>query len=83
MWVTVIHKIKLYTFFGPMYFRDLLGLNLHLTGRIFSLDRHFVLISVTSKNCFQPLRSHLYFDNAEERPDARQKMKFSIKDFFM
>ena len=81
MCLKVTHKIKYYTFFGVMYFRDLLGVNLYLKNRTFSSERHFILIFIMSKKIFQFLQSHLTFHNANEIPDTTQKMKFYIKDF--
>ena len=81
MCVKVTHKFKHYTFFGLMYFRDLLGVNLYLKSRTFSSERHFILIFIMAKKTFQFLQSHLTFHNVNARPDTTQKMKFCIKDF--
>ena len=51
------NKIELNALFGVMYFRNLLGMNLCLTDRLFSPNSHFVFSSIMSKNCFRFLRS--------------------------
>lgn len=72
------NKTKLDAFFGPMYFRGMFGVNLHLTDRLFSPDSHFVFSSIILKNCFRFLHpSHPCFDNAEERLELWKTDRFA------
>ena len=50
-----------------MYFRGILGINLHMTGKLFSNNSHFVFGAIMSKKSFRFLKGHIYFDSPQER----------------
>ena len=49
--------------FGLMYFRGVVGVNLHMIDRLFSNDSHFVLGAIMSKKRCRFLKGHICFDN--------------------
>ena len=49
-----------------MYFREILGVNLHITDRLFSNDSYFVFGAIVSKNRFRFLKGHICFDNPKK-----------------
>ena len=51
-WVKKTDKVEIYALFGLMYFQRILGVNLHMTDKIFSNDSHFVFGAIMSKNRF-------------------------------
>ena len=51
-WVKKTDKVEIYALFGLMYFQRILGVNLHMTDKIFSNDIHFVFGAIMSKNRF-------------------------------
>ena len=59
-------RVEIRALFGLMYFRRTLGVNLHMTDRLFSNDSHFVFGAIMSKNRFRFLKGHICFDNAQE-----------------
>ena len=80
-WVKVTVKIELDVNFGPMFFGGLLGVNLHLTESTFSPKSDFSFSSVMSKNCFQLLRTHLCFANAEEKSELWRLINSSLNNY--
>ena len=52
--------------FGLMYFRGILGLNLHMTDRLFSNDRQFAFGAIMLKNRLRLLKSYICFDSPQE-----------------
>ena len=59
-------RVEIRALFGLMYFRRTLGVNLHMTDRLFSNDSHFVFGAIMSKSRFRFLKGHNCFDNAQE-----------------
>ena len=54
-------RFEIDALFGLMYFRGILGIDLHMTDRLFSNDSHFVLDAIMSKKQFQiSQRPHLF-----------------------
>ena len=58
---------EIYALFGLMYFRGILGVNLHMTDRLFSNDSHFSFGAIMSKNRFRFHKDHICFDNPQEK----------------
>ena len=50
-----------------MYFKGILGVNLHMTDRVFLNDSYLVFGTITSKNHFRILKGHICFGNPQER----------------
>ena len=63
--------------FGLIYFRGILGVNLHMTHRLFSDDSHFVFGVIMSKNRFKFLKGHICFDNPQERTQLWETERFA------
>ena len=66
-WVKATDRVEIDALFGLLYFRGLLGVNLHMTDRPFSNDSNFGFGAIMSKNRFQFLKGHICFDNPQER----------------
>ena len=66
-WVKKTSKDEIDALFGLMYFRGILGVNLHMTDRLFSNDSHFVFGAIMSKNRLRFLKGDICFDNPQER----------------
>ena len=54
-----------------LYFRGILGVNLHMNDGLSSNDSHFVFGEIMSKNRFRFLKGHTCFDNPQERETDR------------
>ena len=65
-WMRPVEKVELDALFGLIYFRGLLGV-LFATGKLFPNENHYGFGAIMSKNCFNFLKSHLSFDEPEER----------------
>ena len=65
-WVKKTGRVEIDALFGLMYFRGILGVNLHMTDRLFSNDSHFVFGAIMSKNRFRFLKGHICFDDPQE-----------------
>ena len=63
--------------FGLIYFRGILGVNLHMTDRLFSGYSHLVFGVIMSKNRFRFLKGHICFDNARERTQLWETDRFA------
>ena len=60
-WVKKTSKDEIDALFGLMYFRGILGVNLHMTDRLFSNDSHFIFGAIMSKKPSQiSQRRHLF-----------------------
>ena len=55
-------RVEIDALLGLMYFRGILGVNLHMTYRLFSNDSHFVFGAIMSKTRFRFLKGHICFD---------------------
>ena len=66
-WVKATDRVEIDALFGLLYFRGLLGVNLHMTDRPFSNDSNFSFGAIMSKNRFQFLKGHICFNNPQER----------------
>ena len=64
--------------FGLMCFREIPGVNLHITDRIFSNDSHFTFAVITSKNHFRFLKGHICFDNPQERTKSWKQIDLQL-----
>ena len=62
--------------FGLMYFRGILGVNLHVTDRLFSNDSYFALGAKMSKERFRFLKGHICFGNSQERTQLLETDRF-------
>ena len=60
-------KVEIDAIFGLVYFRGILGVNIHMTDRLFSNDSHFIFGAIISKKRFRFLKGHICFDNPQER----------------
>ena len=60
-----------------MYFREILGVNLHITDGLFSNDNYFVFGPIVSKNRFRFLKGHICFDNPQERTQLWETDRFA------
>ena len=63
--------------FGLMYFRGVVGVNLHMIDRLFSNDSHFVLGAIMSKNRCRFLKGHICFNNPQERTQLWETDRFA------
>ena len=61
-------RVKIDALFGLMYFRGILGVNLHMTDR---------LGAIMSKNRFRFLKGHICFDNPQERTQLQETDRFA------
>ena len=69
--------------FGLMYFRGILGVNLHMTDRLFSNDSHFVFGEIMSKNRLRFFKGHICFDNLQERTKLWETDRFTaVRDIW-
>ena len=66
-WVKKTDRVEIDAFFGLVYFRGILGVNLHLTDRLFSNDSHFIFGAIRLKKRFRFLKGHICFGNPQER----------------
>ena len=65
-WVKKADRAEIDALFGLMYFRGILGVNLHMNDRLSSNDSHFVFGVIMSKNRFRFLKGHICFDNPQK-----------------
>ena len=70
-------RVEIDALFGLMYFRGILGVNLHMTDKLFSHDSHFVFGAIMSKNRFRFLKGHICFDNPQERTQLWETDRFA------
>ena len=63
--------------FGLMYFRGILGVNLHINETLFLNDSHFVFCAIMSKNRFRFLKDYICFDNPQERTQLQETKRFA------
>ena len=70
------NRVEIDALFRLMYFRGILGVNLHMTDRLFSSDSHFVFGAIMS-NRFRFLKDHICFDNPQERIQLWETDRFS------
>ena len=66
-WVKKTDRVEIDALFGLMYFRGILGVNLHMTERIFSNDSH-----LRQSNRFRFLKGYICFDNPQEGTQIRE-----------
>ena len=71
-------RVEIDALFELMYFRGILGVNLHMTDRIFSSDSHFVFGVTMSKNRFRFLKGHICFDNPQEGTELWETDRFAV-----
>ena len=76
-WVKKIDTVEIYAFFGLMYFTGILGVNLHMTDRLFSNDNDFVFGAIMSKNRFRFRKGHICFNNSQERTQLWETDRFA------
>ena len=53
-----------------MYFKGIVGVNLHTTDRLFSNDSHFIFGAIISKNRLRFFKGHISFDNPHKKNTA-------------
>ena len=70
-------RFEIDALFGLMYFRGILGIDLHMTDRLFSNDSHFVLDAIMSKNNFRFLKCHICFNNPPETTQLWETNRFA------
>ena len=66
-------RIETDALFELIYFRGILGVNLHMTDRLFSNDIHLFFGAIMSENCFRFLKGHTCFNNPQERTAAANR----------
>ena len=71
-------RFEIDALFGLMHFRGILGINLHMTDRLFSNDSHFVLDAIMSKNNFRFLKGHICFNNPPERTQLWETNRYAV-----
>ena len=76
-WVKKTDRVEIDALFGLMYFRGILGVNVHMTDRLFSNDSHFVFGAIMSKNRFRFLKGNIYFDKPQERTQLWETDRFA------
>ena len=76
-WVKKTDRVEIDALFGLMYFRGILGVNLHITDRLFSSDIYFIFGTIMSKNRFRFLKVHICFDNLQKRTQLRETDRFA------
>ena len=55
-------RVEIDALLGLTYFRGMLGVNLHMTDRLFSNDSYFHFGTIMSKTYFRFLKGHICFD---------------------
>ena len=60
-------RVEIDALFELMYFGEILGVNLHMTERLFSNDSNFFSGAIMSKKPFRFLKGYACFDNPQER----------------
>ena len=70
-------RVEIDALFELMYFRGILGVNLHITDRLFSSDIYFIFGAIMSKNRFRFLKVHICFDNLQKRTQLRETDRFA------
>ena len=63
-------RVKIDALFGLMYFKGIVGVNLHTTDRLFSNDSHFIFGAIISKNRLRFFKGHISFDNPHKKNTA-------------
>ena len=82
-WVKKTDRVEIDALFGLMYFRGILGVNLHMTDRLFSNDSHFVFGEIMSKNRLRFFKGHICFDNLQERTKLWETDRFTaVRDIW-
>ena len=89
-WIKKTDRVEIDALFGLMYFRGILGVNLHMTDRLFSNDSHFVFGAIMSKSVSNFLKvtftstTHKKEHSCGKQIDSQQlesSQKSSIKIF--
>ena len=62
--------------FSLMHFRGILGVNLHMTDRMFSNDSYFDFGAKMSKDRFRFLKGHICFGSSQERTQLLETDRF-------
>ena len=70
-------RVEIDALFGLMYFRRILGVNLHITDRLFSNDSHFSFGAIMSKIHFRFLKDQICFDNPQETTQLWEADRFA------
>ena len=70
-------RVEIDALFGLMYFRGILGVNLHMTDTLFSNDSRFVFGAIMSKNRFRFFKGHICFDNPQGRTQLWETERFA------
>ena len=55
-------RVQIDLLLGLMYFRGKIGVNLHMTDKLFSNESHFVFGAIKPKNRSRFLKGHICFD---------------------
>ena len=76
-WVKKTDRVEIDALFGLMYFRGILGVNVHMTDRLFWNDSHFVFGAIMSKNRFRFLKGNICFDKPQERTQLWETDRFA------
>ena len=76
-WVKKTDRVEIDALFGLMYFRRILGVNLHITDRLFSNDSHFSFGAIMSKIHFRFLKDQICFDNPQETTQLWEADRFA------
>ena len=69
-------RVEIDALFGLMYFKGILGVNLHMIDRLFSNDIYFVFGGIMSKNRFRFLKGHICFHNPQKRTQLWETDRF-------
>ena len=69
-------RVEIDALFGLVYFRGMLGVNLHMTDRLFLNNSNFVFGEIMSKNRFRFFKGDIFFDNPQERTQLWETDRF-------
>ena len=70
-------RVQIDVLFGLMYFRGKIGVNLHMTDKLFSNESHFVFGAIKPKNHSRFLKGHICFDSPQERTQLWETDRFA------
>ena len=70
-------RVEIDALFGLVYFKGILGVNLHMTDKLFSNGSHFVFGAIMSKNHFRFFKGHICFNNVQKGTQPWETDRFA------
>ena len=70
-------RVEIDALFGLVYFKGILGVNLHMTDKLFSDGSHFAFGAIMWKKHFRFFKGHICFNNVQERTQPWETDRFA------